>query len=78
MVGDMFSEAKEFRAVDSRSLSSTEFKPADGWKVLREPTGHEYGIVYRDRTRITTQSGAGITESFKYFDILVPKHIQND
>ena len=77
MVGDVFSEAKEFRAIDARSLRSNEFSHKNGWKVIREPSGNEYGIAYRDRTRITNQSGAGITENFKYYDIVVGKDIQN-
>ncbi len=77
MVADNFSEPKEFRAIDVRSLHSNEYSRKNGWKVVRQPTGSEYGIVYRDRTRITNQSGAGITENFRYYDIVVGKDIQN-
>ena len=76
LISDMFKNQKQFKVIRKGDEYSTDFT-AGGWKVLREPKGNEYGIAYRDISRITKQTGAGITNNIHQYDISVPYDMYN-
>lgn len=75
---EQFEDQVEFKAVDERMLKSKEFASSKGWKVIRKPGKNSYGVVYRDRSKVTSQSGAGTTVDFSHYDIMVDSSIQKD
>ena len=76
LVYEQFESPKEFRAVNVDDIASGKYPAAKGWKILRDPKSSSYGVVWRNRDKVTVQSGAGLDTDYKYYDIMVDKRIQ--
>jgi len=77
LVHDYFENPKEIIAVNTSDIASNRYSSKNGWKIIREPKGNDYGLMQRDRSSTTRQSGAGTTENFSLYDIIVPDEIFN-
>ena len=78
LVMDQFENTKEFRSVDQRNIDDNIYKREDGWKILRDPSNKTYGVVWRDRSQVTKQDGAGTTTRYNHYDIPVGREIKRD
>jgi len=78
LVYEQFENPKEFKAVDERDLFGDQYPANKGWKILRKPKDGEYGIIWRDRSKVTRQEGTGTTVEFKYNDIKVDERIKKE
>ena len=76
IVYEQFEKPKEFRAINEYTNIQIDYPYNEGWRVLRQPSKHGYGVVYKNTDKSTIQTGAGTSENFKYYDVLVDEKIR--
>ena len=76
IVYEQFEKPKEFRAINEYTNIQKDYPYNKGWRVLRQPSKHGYGVVYKNTDKTTIQTGAGTSENFKYYDVLVDEKIR--
>jgi hypothetical protein len=77
MAHDYFEKQKEIIAINQNDLNIGRYPASAGWRIVRAPKGNDYGIATRDGSKATRQSGAGTTENYSLYDIMVPQEIFN-
>ena len=78
LIKENFGGNKEFKAISLKDKKRYEFTEATGWKIVRQPTKSNPGVVVRDVIDNTFLEGLGVSNDLVSSDINVPQYMVNE